>query len=349
MKNSAKALIIIFLAVALILYGIIYLIPKIQGLSMKTTLLEYGDLPVEDEEEICFVRAETLYLTGNGGEVTKLVKEGTKVRQGIKIVDVKYASESGSGQTDSSDEQNDGDGDDSSSDEYDDIIKNIGDSAVTTIDNEAGFSAVVSYYADGFESKITPGAIDGLTRKDAGALPDEAVPLDRADVRDGDPVFKLTDNNLWYMVFWLKGGSQTGEIVKYEEGKAVTVDFGSTKVDATIEKLVQQGSDWKIVLRSDVYYKDLPKYRKKTAKVITDEIRGLSIDAKSIVVRDGIPGVFVKQLSGGFKWVPVEIRKYIGEQRTVTVGSFKNEDGEVMSTVNYYDEILTDPEADGYE
>ena len=351
MKRSTKILIIAFFSTALILYGIIYLVPKVKGMATKTTLLEYGDMPVDDEKDIYFIRTETLYLADSSGEVTKLVKEGTKVRQGIEIVDIKDAPPKASTSAVSSEEAVQGEEDDASYyKKYDNLLRNTRGAAKVSTDNTAEFSAVVSYYADGFEGSVTPETIDKLTLSKAKSLPAEATPLDRDPVRAGDPVFKLTDNNLWYMVFWLEESSKKGDIDKYEENKTVTVDFGSTKIEAVTEKLIEEGNDWKIVLRSDVYYKDLPKYRKKKAKVISEEIRGLILKTMSITVHDGQPGVFVKQLSGNFKWVPVEIGKSIGDKCTVAVGKFTDKkSGKQVVTVNYYDEILTDPKAEGYE
>jgi hypothetical protein len=91
--------------------------------------------------------------------------------------------------------------------------------------------------------------------------------------------------------------------------------------------------------------------RRAEANIIFSEYKGLVVDATCISLREGAPGVFVKQRSGDFKWVPVLIdeKHSAGTKYIVSAGTYQDESGETVHTVNYYDEVLLDPEAAGYE
>jgi hypothetical protein len=127
------------------------------------------------------------------------------------------------------------------------------------------------------------------------------------------------------------------------------VNIGDSSVSATVYDVARSGAELRIILRSDMYYEDLARVRKTEAEIVFAEYRGLVADAENIAERDGAPGVFVKQRGGGYKWVPVKILKETGGRCTLSVGVYYDEAGAQVSTVNYYDEVLADPKASGYE
>jgi hypothetical protein len=129
----------------------------------------------------------------------------------------------------------------------------------------------------------------------------------------------------------------------------VTVSLGGYEVDAEVYSAVPDGKGMKVILRSDMYYKDLARVRKAAAKVVFAEYKGLVADRQYILERDGAPGVFVRQRAGGYKWVPVKILKETGNNCILSVGIYYDDAGKQVETVNYYDKVLADPKAEGYE
>jgi putative membrane fusion protein len=320
----------LFVAAAVGLYILIYVIPGAQGKLMKTSVLEYGDLPVTDKAEMILVRDETLYKAAQSGAVSYKNEEGTKVRKGVKIISI----DPGAGPT-------------ATSAAIEDVRSAAGEDAETSENGNAAFTAVVSYFADGYEKQITPERISEMDKTLIGTLPHDGADIKRKRTEAGDPVFKLTDNNLWFMVYWLDGSS--GTRVNYDTGNTVKVDFGTTIVSATVEDIRTQGENFMIVLRSDIYYKELTQHRIVDAEVIFAEYKGLICENSSIVARGKQPGIFVKQRSGSFKWVPVKIKKTVSDRCTLAVGTYYDDDGKAVVTVNYYDEVLTDPDSEGYK
>jgi hypothetical protein len=210
---------------------------------------------------------------------------------------------------------------------------------------------IVSYYADGFEKIFTPDRLADITKAEMADAPSESVNLKREYTRTSEPLYKLADNRKWYMICWLPANA--GTIVNYDEGDSVEVDFDGTRVKSRIESITATAGaeDYKIVLSSDMYYEDMARYRKTIAEIVFAEYQGLIVDAGNVVFRDEKPGVFVKQRSGQFKWVRINKieSKSTGEKYIVSSGTFADAEGKIISTVNYYDEILVKPTSQGYE
>ncbi len=93
MKNTNNNLktkkgLIIFLALVIILYVIIYVVPKVSDIFTQTYIAEYGTLEVSEKTECVFVRDETVYKAQSGGSVKQEAQEGTLLRVGSPVVSV---------------------------------------------------------------------------------------------------------------------------------------------------------------------------------------------------------------------------------------------------------------------
>ncbi|MDR1068491.1 MAG: hypothetical protein LBL36_04520 [Clostridiales Family XIII bacterium] len=337
MKRSSGIMLVLFLAASVSLFIIIYVMPKIDGSGLETTVLEHENLPVSDTEEVLIIRDETLYASELAGGVSYKQTDGTKVRKGVTVITVDGAAASADGEADAKSANGD--------------IEKVraaagGDLAVTT-DFAAEETSVVYYSADGYEKKLTPETMLELKSGDIKDVPAAGVSLKTGEVRAGDPVYKLTDN-VWYIVFWID--EKSGSRVHYDTGNTVKVDFGDAAVLATIDSITDADGDFRIILKCDRYYKNMAVTRRAEASIIFSEYKGLVVDAACIALESGTPGVFVKQRSGNFKWVPVLIdeKHSAGTKYIVSAGTYQDENGKTVRTVNYYDEVLKDPKAAGY-
>jgi putative membrane fusion protein len=336
MKRGTKVLLVIFLAVAVGLYLYIFAAPRIEGMSDVTSVLEYGDLPVLDKAEILIIRDETLFASKKSGAVTYEEPEGTKVRKGVRIMSVKGGSVGGAG----GDAVSGGAAGESELSAAERVGGIAGDEVKMTSGFKANRTAVVSYYADGYEKKLSAETMGSVTFGDVASFPAGGESLVSESVNAGEPVYKLADNNEWYMMYWT---GATGEAERYATGSAVTVSLGEQSVDAEVYDAVPEGDMLRVTLRSDMYYEDLMRVRRADAEIVFAEYKGLIADASSIVERDGVTGVRVKQRSGAYKWVPVKILKEAGGKCALAADVYYDEKGEQVNTVNYYDEVLTNP------
>jgi putative membrane fusion protein len=368
MKRSTKALLIIFIVLAAGLYVYLEVLPKIEGMNEKTVVLEYGDLPVLDEAEVLIARDETLFGTKKSGAVTYGQDEGTKVRDGVKIISVgdgaaaeaeeeeparseeEAAGETGEEESVETEEEPVAEpvadpapqsGEAAASGSAIDRVRAAADGSMKMTGSfKADRTAVVSYYADGYEKRLSAENVEKITRGDKDACPAEGESLKAKNVAAGDPVYKLTNNNEWYMIYWVKAPEGAE---RYATGTAVTVSFGDASVNAEVYRATPDGEELKVILRSDMYYKDLTRVRKTPAEIVFAEYKGLIADKTVIAERDGAPGIFVKQRGGGYKWIPVNILREIDGKCILSVGVYYDKDGKQVNTVNYYDEALADP------
>jgi hypothetical protein len=330
--------VITFVIIVSGLYAIIYAAPRIEGIGIETDVIKYEQLPIADTVTVLFVRDETLYTAASSGAPNYMIAEGTKIRAGSQVMYIEpgVVSPDSQGQ----DEQPE-------DDPIAALARTAGQDARVSEGGVSPSTAIVSYYGDGWERKVTPENILSLPKSIFDEAPDEATALTREQVRAGEPVYRITNNNLWRVAFWIDGADKT-VLDKYSIGRAVFLDLGTTKVRAYVETSEPRGRDLFIVLRSDMYYKDLDKYRKRELSVVFSEVSGAVIEKQAVKLKSGQPGVYVKQQSGTFKWVPVSVLKESGGRYLVAETSFAGADGKGISTIRYYDEIMSDPAKEGY-
>ena len=338
-----------FMIVVSGLYAIIYAAPHIEGFGIKTNIVQYDELPIADEVTALFVRNETLYTASYAGTPNYMIEAGTKIRKGTQVVYIESGNNPrtptnavlASFEQGSEEEQ-------SQSKNPIDAIKSVaGSDAVVSEGGVSPTTAIVSYYGDGWEKKVTPENMLTLPKSIFDEAPNEAVDLEREFVGVGEPVYRITDNNLWYIAFWIKDADKT-IMDKYKIGRRLTLDLETTKVRCEVHAAEPRGRDAYIILKSDMYYKDLDKYRVKDVSVVFSEVSGAVIEKQDVKLKSGKAGVYVKQQSGTYRWTPVLILKESGDFYLVAETSFQGEDGKRIQTVRYYDEIMSNPAGQGF-
>lgn len=203
---------------------------------------------------------------------------------------------------------------------------------------------IVSYFYDGMESELSSDTLDEITyaaMEKTKAEDFELRECKKKDVSAGDCIFKIADNTTWYLCAWLSPEEAEG----FSEGMSVTVDF---KDDARLKmKLLsvnEEGDKLKLVLSCNRYYEFFDKYRSKECKLIRSSRSGILLERESIVELDGVSGVYVKDKFGSYNFTPVSILAQDESMAAVEKNYFYDEDGNTVSTVNNYQEILKKPD-----
>ncbi|MDR1573013.1 MAG: hypothetical protein LBS24_01740 [Clostridiales Family XIII bacterium] len=346
MKMVRRAIVAVFVLAVAGLYVAIFVIPDLKGALRKTAVLEYGNLAISDEVTAYIVRDETVYMAARTGEIRYYVGEGVKVRKDVKLLDIVGggAPADAGAETDAEAGAESAEADAS---EMAALQTRIGANGIVSDQNAAPLTGVVSYYIDGYESVFSSENIPFLTRETAVAATGPVVNVTRHNgyVARGEPVYKLLDNTQWHMVFWLDKDS--GSIVNYKSGGAVTARMPDGEVSGKIEDVADQGDAWMIVLGFDRHYEHMAQLRRADATIVVADYRGLLVDNASITSQDGAVGVYAKQRNGDFKFIPVNIVRSDGVRSIVSMSSFTAPDGKQIRTVNIYEEILRDPEQFG--
>lgn len=325
MNKLKKRPLILFVIALIGLYVIIYIIPTVTGALVSSYTVEYGEMKIADQTDGYLVREETVYVAGSGGSANRYIENGTLVRGGTTVMEV---SGSGGSEVDA---------------KYTDMLARLGSDAVSTADYTVKKGGVVSYYADGYESKIRPDNMEkGSYSYYSKLSQDSVVNLERKTVAQGEPVFKVVDRTQWYLVCFVPLSSME----RYEEGMSVTVEFEDDFVEAQVYSVSEDkdGQHARIILSVGNYYDKYTQMRVCSVSLVTYENRGLLVESGSIVEEKGQQGVYVKNKTNDYIFVPIKVYASDGEYALVADTMYQDEEGEQVMTVEIYDQVLKNPQ-----
>lgn len=331
MRKIKKKTIVLFILVLAVLYSIIYVVPKISGAMVPSYIAEYGQLKIYDETTAYFVRNEKIYLAADTGDTNYFFKEGSLVRKGGKIMDVKPNSQTG---------DTDSNGNPIGPDKtYHKVLENWGKKAIVRDDYRTKSVGVVSYYVDGYEKALTPANMKKKGESFFKQLSQKDVMfLRRKKVIAGEPVFKIVDRTEWFLVCFV----DVDHLDRYEEGKRIKVEFEDGELDARVYRASEVGGKAKITLRTDYYYEKFAETRVADVTLTTYDESGVIIENGSIGEEKGRKGVYVKGKNDEYFFVPIQIYATDGEKSLIADDFYYDleRDGEMVMTVEVYDEIL---------
>jgi len=331
MRKIKKKTIILFVLTLVVLYSIIYIVPKVNGAMIPSYIAEYGQLKIYDETTAYFVRNEKVYLARETGDTNYFFKEGSLVRKGGRIMEVKPNEQTG--KTDSNGEPI------GPSSEYQRVLDNLGKKTVKRKDYRTKDVGVISYFVDGYEKAITPANMKKkgetffkqLSQKDV-------MSLRRDSVIKGEPVFKIVDRTEWFLVCFV----DLDHLDRYEEGRRIKVEMEDGQLDARVYRASKVGDKAKITLRTDYYYEKFAETRVAEVSLVTYDESGVIIENNSIAEEKGRQGVYVKGKNDEYFFVPVQVYATDGEKSLIADDFYYDleGDGEMVITVEVYDEIL---------
>ena len=314
---------LLFLLAVAVLYIIIYVVPQVTGFFTATYTAEYGELQTYDDTDMYIVRNETVYTSEVSGTANRLIEEGRLIRGNTTVMEVTGGSGGANGE------------------KYASILERLGKAAVPTSGFVSEDGGVVSYFVDGREAELTPETMGDKNREYyTGLSQDDVKELSSGAVAAGDPVYKIIDKSKWYGVAYVPAAS--GD--RYAEGQKVDVEIGDTVISMTVTGISDEGEFCRLLFETTRYYENYGGIRVAAVRIVTSDAAGLIIDNGSIVEKDGVKGVYVKNKKDRYDFVPVNIL-LAGETTSVVSDSFYyDSEGERTVTVNPHDDVLKDPE-----
>ncbi len=323
MSKLKRKPILLFFIILIVLYAIIYIVPKVNGALVPSYIAEYGELKISDETTAYFVRDEKVYVARATGETNYFFDQGSLIRKDTKVMQVKS---SGSEEAEPSQT-------------YVGIMERLGDNVVRKKYYKTKDVGVVSYGVDGYERIVTPKSMKKADYSFFKKLSQgDVIDLKRDHVVKNEPVFKIVDRTKWYMVCFV----DAKHIDRYEKGNHVRVEFEDDYVDATVFSAKAEGDQAKIILQTDYYYDQFAETRVADASLVTYQENGLIVENSSITEEKGQTGVYVKNKSDDFFFVPIKVYATDGEKSLIADDFYYDteKDGEMVITVEVYDEIL---------
>jgi putative membrane fusion protein len=306
-KGSRIFWIIFFLIVAG-LAVVIYVIPGAQSLLAQTSVVEYGEIILRTETEAYLVREETAFPESGPG-AAYFYEEGERIRKGSNLYQIGGATK------------------------------------------RAEWSGAVSYYVDGHEDVLTPETMETIGRATVESWYPVTEGAEGAEggetvSQPGDSLgkIKLVREDEWFLLYW----TEAADAKNYAVGKTVSVTFADgTVLPMTVRTVAEEENGVRIILRTTRFYDAMQKDRRTEISVVTSDRTGLLVKNTCIGYADNMEGVWVKQVSGDFRFVPVNVLSTDGTYSVVSEGSFTRtttEGGTArQTTINAYDEIRNTP------
>ena len=266
--------IIVFLFTGYFIWGI--MISKF----MDVRVLEYIKVRRDIKTDGLLIKRETVIRTPERGKVKYLVADGTRLRVGVPVASIQTTD-----------------------------LNTVYGQANSVL--YAPQSGTFCLHLDGYEQVLSPENLDVMQIPKLEVIDSKAVNAAQKKFKDvdiiesGQPVYKLVDNLKPLLVKLELADDQLPERVlgvdRWLKFQWQGFSFLGRSVDYK-----KQGAVCDILISVDEYPHELAHYRKIPLSIVTQELAGLLVDRKSIVLKDGQPGIyFLNKVA--IRWVSVKI------------------------------------------
>ena len=321
MGKIKKSPVVILVVIAAVLYAIIYILPRVTGVLRSSYTAEYGELRTFDKTEGYVIRNEFVYFSDVTGASNRYIEEGKLVRKGTRIMEVKSSADDAAQAGDpaaegkdagASGEETEGKTETSydpsakGKSTYDSVRKNVtGEHHIDTDDFVTEQEGILSFHVDSYESQLTPDTMGKMKKADFQKLTNTTdMELDNDIVAETDPAFKVCDRAAWYIVCYVPREHEK----RYSEGSKVDVKINNGKtIKGTVLEIADERREKRLTIKTNYYYEQFATIRKIDVEVITSDVMGLLISNTSIVENKKQKGVYVRQKTGKYVFVPINV------------------------------------------
>lgn len=207
---------------------------------------------------------------------------------------------------------------------------------------KSGRSGIVSMDVDGLEDKLKYHDIENLDIGDIKDLQNYQPYKITSEVKKGSPLYKIVDNYDYYVATVIEDNSYFDDL---EIGDRLILVLDSIEITARTEIIQRSNGEVMIIARAKDKLMELGYQREHHLSLITDKDQAFDLPTHSIVEKEGIPGVYTKELNGLIRFVPVDIIYQKDQHTLVSTGDegkiYKN--NKELKTITIYDQIILDP------
>lgn len=200
-------------------------------------------------------------------------------------------------------------------------------------------SGIISYKIDGYENILNPKNMVTIELEKLKNMEKQATDLRATKVINHQPLFKVVDNNVWYMIAWIEEDT----LEDYKVGRTVTFNFPQGQIQGKIFQIVPDDQKSMVIFEIDEYIDGFETLRNVSLDVVVVDYEGIKIPRDSIVEKDGKKGVYVLDINRYAIFKPIKIIGYDETNAIIKSNVFYEKDGEDMktiTTVKLYDEIV---------
>jgi len=198
---------------------------------------------------------------------------------------------------------------------------------------------VISYCIDGYETEFNPATMYLLKKEEMDKISGQVESIYRDYAFEQEPVYKLINTHEWYTAAWIDNSN----LDKYDVGNKIGFNLPEGKVEGVVHDIMQDDNYSLVIIRINEYYPEFWKIRKIKAQIVALNFEGLKINNESIVVLNGVTGVFVSDIDNNFEFTPISIIGSNSKYTIIESNYFyeKTDEGNIkVNTVDLYDEIL---------
>lgn len=181
----------------------------------------------------------------------------------------------------------------------------------------AEFSGIVSYEMDGLEEFYSNPDPAVYTYEYLGEHKEPQKFELTTKVAKDAPIFKLIDNLNWDIAVICDTTKSVNEL---DEGQTLYVDLDQVRYKGIVKKVNTTPEGSVIVIKMNSFFDDFYKERINNVKLIFAERQSYELPITSILERDGITGVYVQEIHGLVRFLPVKVISTIGDKVSVAIG-----------------------------
>ncbi|HLR33972.1 MAG TPA: HlyD family efflux transporter periplasmic adaptor subunit [Tissierellales bacterium] len=223
------------------------------------------------------------------------------------------------------------------------LQKEISDNAIYYYSEESG---IISFEIDGLEETFSADNILNYSSRDFKNIDQNIKKTEsNTNLKIGEPVYKVIDNLEWYIMVKVNDENKIDELEK-GNNIYITIDDMEEKIEGEVIKVEKNKNDSVVIVKCSNYLHNYYNKRYVKADLIKKSHEGIKLPAKAITNKDGIDGVYVKDMSGIIRFRPIKLLGKNEEYAVVAEGD-KNHmiklEGmdKYKMTITLHDEILS--------
>ena len=355
-----------YVIIFIIVCSFLYLVQKYNNM-IDISILEYGELEEIIDTSGIIIKDEAVINSSCYGDVKYYYNEGQKVNKGAYLADISTVNsieqinaelELINKAINSTDNIiTIGNSDNSKYSKYTDeelmVLKSsfekaLANNKLPVFSPKSGF---VTYVFDGLEDTFNYDEVLNIMPSRLHNLEETIINTNNTNsVNVNDNLLKVVNNFEYYMVCLVNNS----DISTYKEGSYIRVRFENYDkiIYGYIEKINSSSEESAIIISFDDFFYKV--YNKRIIKVelIKDIYQGIKVDKEAVIEKDGITGVYVKDISNIIKFFPIQIIGSNDEFYMVSQGEIIAEgergritiDDKLYSTVKAFDKVVLDPD-----
>lgn len=206
-------------------------------------------------------------------------------------------------------------------------------------------SGLISYTVDGLEEIYNTNSMYEFKMSDFNVIENNSNVIENSqNIELGQPIFKIVNNYKWYLITKIDNEG----MLNLKEGKNLYVRFNekNKKLKCKIIKIQKKKSEQLLLLQFESQLYDFLSSRYVDIDIIRESVEGLKVPNSAITEKNGIKGVYIKNINNIVSFRPIKIIDKDDEFTIIEEGNNGiiqlSSNGELknVKSIKRYDEVI---------